>query len=141
MNTNTCPDPRCGGRVEPVTNGNGGLVDRCTKCNRTPQGARTALGIQRSQQTSTPPAPAPAAVPGNPGRACTVKGCPGKLDAAGACASCAKRQAYLDANLPKRFCEVCDGEISGGNRKFCDACAPIANKVKIAKSKQTAGAR
>jgi hypothetical protein len=30
--------PSCGGRVGPETNGNGALVDRCTKCGRTVQG-------------------------------------------------------------------------------------------------------
>lgn len=30
--------PSCGGRVVPETNGNGALVDRCTKCRRTVQG-------------------------------------------------------------------------------------------------------
>lgn len=138
-----CPDTRCGGRVEPITNGNGSLVDRCVKCSRTPQGVRTALGIERAK-SSTPPASAAAAaaapIPGSPGRACTVKGCPGRLDAAGVCSCCTKRQAFLESKIPKKHCEICEGSITGGgNRRFCDPCKPIATKVKIATAK--AGAR
>lgn len=28
--------PSCGGRLQPETNGNGAVVDRCTKCGRSP---------------------------------------------------------------------------------------------------------
>lgn len=28
--------PHCGGRLKPETNGNGGLVDKCTNCGRSP---------------------------------------------------------------------------------------------------------
>ena len=33
--------PTCGGRLEPVTNGNGTIVDECRKCGRRPTPARS----------------------------------------------------------------------------------------------------
>lgn len=30
-----CPDPNCGGKLSPTTDGNGGLKDVCDKCRRT----------------------------------------------------------------------------------------------------------
>lgn len=34
--------PFCGGRIRPQTNGNGGLVDKCTNCGRSPAPAAPA---------------------------------------------------------------------------------------------------
>lgn len=36
--------PTCGGRLRPETDGNGGVVDRCTHCGRTPVSVTEAGG-------------------------------------------------------------------------------------------------
>lgn len=102
----------CGGRIEPTTNGNGAVVDQCSRCGAKPGQGRAV-----------------AVTPGRPRTNCSVKGCPGQLDAAGACSCCAKRERWVAEHLPKRKCEICDGEILGRSRKYCDACKPIAAKV------------
>lgn len=120
--------PHCGGPVDTLGRGRTGDIKRCRSCGREP-GAPTQL-----------PKPTPVAESvarkTNPARACPVEGCPGSLDAAGACACCARREAWREENTPKRKCRICQGVISGhGGREFCKACKPIAKQVAVAKAK------
>lgn len=109
----------CGGRIDPTTNGNGGLIDRCSRCGAKPGEGRV-------------PAGSPA------GQSCRVQGCPGALDAAGRCACCDKRAARLAANLPKRNCGICGGGIGGrASTKYCAVCKPLAQKVQVEKHRAT----
>lgn len=108
----------CGGRIEPTTNGNGAVVDQCSRCGAKPgQGRALAPSPGRSRTLEK----------------CSVKGCPGQLDAAGLCSCCAKRNAWAEAHTPKRHCEICEGTIVGrGSKKYCEACKPIAQRAAVA---------
>lgn len=101
----------CGGRIEPTTNGNGGVVDVCAKCGARPgEGRAPALTL---------------------GAACRAKDCPGTLDSAGHCACCVRRAAWLAAQQPKVQCEICEGRFlaTRKDQRFCRACGPLAKKV------------
>jgi hypothetical protein len=112
--------PHCGGRVEPKSNGNGSVADRCTSCGRSPDAALAAARAPRFDVAT--------------GSKCRVKDCPGTLDGSGQCPCCARREAWAAENIPKRQCQICEGEISGrGARKYCEACKPIAQRASIAK--------
>ena len=114
--TTKCP---CGGRFEPRVLQGGRVVDRCTECGKRPEdwpafGQRTDAGALRALSK------------------CAVKGCPGTLDANDRCSCCAKREAWREAHMPKRQCQICDGEIGGRSLKFCEACKPIAQRAHVA---------
>lgn len=113
-----CTRVGCNGALEPSSDRNGASINECTKC-----GQIYRPGIAASAS----------------GQPCKVKGCPGHVDGSGACSCCARRQAFLEKNLPKRICAICTGEITGkGGRKHCEACRPVAQKVAVAKHKVAA---
>ena len=115
--TTKCP---CGGRYEPRVLPGGAVVDRCTDCGKKPEAYQPL--------TRLPDAAALRAL-----SKCTVKGCPGLLDANDRCSCCAKREAWREAHMPNRRCEICEGEIQGRrNMKYCAACKPLAQRAQIA---------
>lgn len=112
--------PRCESALTVETDGNGRLRDVCTNTNcgrkfaRDPGTAPPARGVAEK---------------------CRVEGCPGTLDAAGACACCTKRNEWMRANTPKKECEICTGDITGQRgRKVCLACKPFAQRLSVQKS-------
>jgi hypothetical protein len=117
-----CPD--CNGSIEIITQGRGRpTIERCYECGRD-------IGAPKAPAIASP-SPNGAA---RPFGACSVKGCPGQLDASGKCPCCVRRQAFADAHAPKRNCKICDGQLSGRQLKLCDACKPIQARVNVAKA-------
>ncbi len=119
----TTPCPHCNGKRERVTKGIGAPFQRCTSCGRD------------DRPVHVPGAYAPpAASSGNHAAVirCTVKGCPGELDAGGRCSCCETRTAWAAEHLPARRCEICSGKLEGrGIRKLCEACKPLKQKAQI----------
>lgn len=117
-----CPD--CGAAIEKVTFRGGRQVERCSKCGREPHTAPPASnGAERKPLV------------GSPGSVCRAEGCPGHIDASGACPCCVKRAAWAAEHTPKRFCEICGGEIQRTrNLKFCKACKVVTARARVAKS-------
>lgn len=117
-----CTKPRCGGSLEPSTS-QGRSIDECKKCGSVyPVGGGSVT-------------PMPAAGNLRLAEKCPVKDCPGNLDDRRQCACCARRNAFLEQNLPKRKCGICEGPIVGRQLRFCKACGPVATKVNVAKVK------
>lgn len=107
----------CGGRMVPMTDGNGGVTDKCAVC-----GSRDGNGKPPSLNGVTIRA-----------RVCAVDGCPGAIDANGQCPCCVKRAKWEEANRPTRPCGICGGQYVGrANAKYCKACAVIVNRVSVA---------
>lgn len=117
--SNACP--RCQSSLTVETDGNGRLRDVCTNTSCARKFARD---------------PGEGASASRVAQKCGVEGCPGTLDANGGCACCAKRDAWMRANTPKKECQICTGDITGGRRgsKYCHACKPFAQKVNVAKA-------
>ncbi|MEX2155074.1 MAG: hypothetical protein WD825_17145 [Gemmatimonadaceae bacterium] len=107
--------PRCGnGDLRPDSDGNGGLVDRCTNCNAIP----TASDRARAERAASA------------GRPCPAKDCRGKLNASGACEPCERRATWIATNLPAVCCEICTAEIPepARSQKYCAACKPLRTR-------------
>lgn len=126
----TCTKEGCGGELGPSVDRHGASVDECEKCGAI---------YRRSFVGGVPTPPTPRVAGSGAPHQCTVSGCPGLVPAGGSCECCAKRQAFVDANLPKRRCGICGGVTEGRGRKYCKACKPIAQKVQIAKHHETNG--
>lgn len=62
------------------------------------------------------------------------------MDDAGHCACCAKRQAWLDAQYPKKDCEICGGSITAKFR-YCRACTVLAKRHRWRESRRDREAR
>ena len=116
--------PHCNGPVELLGKGRGGTtIQRCRACGREPS------------EIVRQPANGASANGGGKRGPCPVDGCPGTLDDSGRCACCARRAAYLEQNMPKRKCAICDGPITGhGGRKLCKPCKAVASRVNVAKA-------
>lgn len=117
--------PHCGGPIETVGRGRTGAeIQRCSSCGREPNES-----TQRSNVPATTRMFAGVAADSAP-RPCRVDGCPGILDNAGACACCAKREVWAAANVPKRYCPICGGLLSGSRlRKRCEPCGKLVVKT------------
>ncbi len=132
----TCPT--CKGKIEIVGRGRDGAeIRRCSSCGRTP-------GVTPPPAATSPTSPA-ATLPtssSTSARSCTTSGCLGVLDAQGSCSRCEKRARWIEANRPKRDCEICGADISGVLHaiKLCVACRTAKQrtsvKVSAAKAKE-----
>jgi hypothetical protein len=114
--------PHCGGRVEPKSNGNGSVADRCTSCGRSPDATPATAAAARAPRFEVAA-----------GSACRVKDCPGTVDGSGRRACCERRAKWAEENVPKRECRICHGRIGQGARELCKACRPIVQRAQIAK--------
>lgn len=109
--------PHCNGTMELVTPPRMAPFKRCTSCGR-------------DDRASTSPLTAPSVAP-----KCTVEGCPGVV-IAGRCECCEKRRQWDEEHRPKRFCEICNGVLTGNRgRKRCAACAIVVNRVQVSNAK------
>ena len=112
----------CGGRIEPATNGNGAVVDQCSRCGAKPGQGRALTSVMNAASPAR----------GSAGAKCTVKGCPGQLNESGTCLCCRKREQWASEHMPKRRCGICEGEIGGRSLKYCEACKPVAQCAAVA---------
>jgi hypothetical protein len=105
--------PHCNGKLETVVRAGMPTFKRCTSCgvdDRPGSLATTAPAVSR--------------------RPCKVEGCPGELDAGGACICCTKRAAYEEAHRVKRECQICGGVITArAKTRYCEACRPVRARV------------
>jgi hypothetical protein len=113
----------CGLTLRPDTDGNGKLIDICPVHGR---------NITRPVPTPTDESSTDMKEPTK----CTVEGCPGTRDGSGNCACCAKRAEWAREHLPKKKCEICQGEIESGRRKLCPPCGVLKNRVSMRKASE-----
>jgi hypothetical protein len=111
--------PSCRAPMELVTPRLGTDYRRCTSCGRDDRpSADNHQGENGSRGAGK----------------CRLVGCPGTLGGDGKCPCCAKRDAFIAANMPKRHCKICGGVLEGrGWVRYCAACKPVAAKVQTAK--------
>lgn len=120
----------CNGRIETLGKGRQDQpIKRCRSCGRDAEPAPSASVARELARDARPVL--------RPGQRCTaVVGCPGILDAGGACPCCAKRAAYVVAHRPRVDCAICTGAFTPSRKgqKCCKACKPIAQKLNVAKA-------
>jgi hypothetical protein len=111
-------------------------ADRCPHCNGTLRavGRGIACATCGREPSAAVAGGATAVAPSQlaPSRPCGVNGCPGLVRGSAPCECCARRAAYLEQHLPKRFCGICGGKLEGrGAIKYCKACKPVAARIAI----------
>jgi len=130
-----CTRDSCKGYLVPDTDRAGAAADRCAACGAMYR-PNVSSAARPARPNGPPPSPhASAAVATTSSatsatsRRCSVPDCPGKWSGVGPCPACAKRAAYLEANLPRRSCQICAGDLGRRAIKYCTLCRELAARV------------